>query len=54
MSNFVTIAFKRYPTTLWFSTGLFCFAWKKSLVATMYEREYADYEAERKQELIKA
>lgn len=42
---------RTYPVTLWLGVGVATYAWKASLVATMYSRVYTKYDQERIKEL---
>jgi hypothetical protein len=43
--------FRSYPVTLWLGVGVFAYAWKASLVATIYQNTYSEWNKQRAQEL---
>lgn len=53
MAGPVTQIFKRFPTTIWFTVGVTAYAWKASLIASMYEHQYASWNQQRVDELQK-
>ena len=42
---------RTYPVTIWLSVGLFSYAWKASLVSTVYKSSYAQWAEQRSKEL---
>jgi len=51
MSNIFVQTFKRYPVTCWFALGGAAYIWKASLVQTLYQKKYYDWDQERIREL---
>jgi hypothetical protein len=43
--------FRTYPVTIWLGVGLFSYAWKTSLVASVYQNDYAEWAQQRRKEL---
>ena len=42
---------RTYPVTFWLTVGVFSYAWKASLVSTVYKQQYATWEQQRAKEL---
>ena len=51
MARPIANLFRSYPVTLWASVGLFAYAWKTSLVASVYQNNYAAWAEQRAKEL---
>ena len=51
MARPIAALFRTYPVSLWLGVGLFSYAWKASLVSSVYQKTYANFAQERSQEL---
>jgi hypothetical protein len=53
MVNRIAAKIRTYPVTFWAGVGVFSYLWKASIVATMYEKTYSNFEQQRQEELTK-
>ena len=51
MVNQIIRLVKTYPVTVWATTGVAFYFWRASLVATVYKKDYAKWDQERREEL---
>lgn len=42
---------RTYPVTFWATVGVSAYIWKASMVATMYQKFYKDYDSQRIKEM---
>jgi hypothetical protein len=51
MAGAVGTFIRTYPVTFWLTVGVFSYAWKASLVQTIYQSRYQKWANERAKEL---
>eukprot|EP00347_Sterkiella_histriomuscorum_P015776 403355724 len=49
----VSAYIKANPVLVWGGVGVFCYFWKASIISTMYQKKYNEYDQERKHEILK-
>ncbi|CDW79503.1 UNKNOWN [Stylonychia lemnae] len=53
MVNIVATKIRANPVIFWAGVGVFSYFWKASIVASMYQRNYQQFDDQRREELNK-